>query len=168
MGSITKLDAEVVGRTRLEGRDVDVVKIGEMEYVQWDGVLIQHSPRWGTPNGSVHKASSPGALPTNRPATFGEQVAIAKAAPTFAELMTAQEFRTWWPAALDAMAQVVDAALTAPAEEGISPALRMQAAITAVDQFRDSFLERIAGAIGKRAVAKRSARNGGTPWRGIL
>lgn len=77
---------------------------------------------------------------------------IRKAAPSFGQLMAVSELSDWLPDALDAVGQVVYAALTQP-DDGtgtITPAVRASAAINAVDDFRAGLLDRVATGIGKR------------------
>lgn len=104
-----------------------------------------------------------GSLPASRPATFGERVALAKASPAFAGLLEVDALSAWLPSALDTLGEVTKWAI---GDQQGTAEQRMQAVIMAADQFRDGILERTAGAIAKREVAKRQAA---ASWsRGIL
>lgn len=116
------------------------------------------------------------AIRKSGPATFGQLQArqalarITKVA-TFADLEKVTELREWLPQGSDALAQVLGAALLAMDAE-MSGGDRMQAAITAVEEFKNELLSRLADGIQKRhgrGAAAPPVRKGASNWTdGIL
>lgn len=79
---------------------------------------------------------------------------IRKGAGSFAELMAATEMADWLPQALNALADVVLAALHNTGPE-LTPQIRATVALEAFDEFAAAGKERVATAIGKRAGVRK-------------
>jgi hypothetical protein len=105
-------------------------------------------------------------------AVLKQDVPVSKAPATFVERMQLLGLGDFLPGALDTLSTVLYDITYAAGD--YTPEQRADAAIMAVDQFRDALLARIAGAIvkarptpGPRTVPTRKA-SAADPFRGVL
>lgn len=84
---------------------------------------------------------------------------IAKAAPSFGDLLAADQLGAWLPPALNALGATLMGSMTMP-DDGtgtLTPEIRMQACINATQDFSKSLLDQVAGTINKRYGRKAPA-----------
>lgn len=86
---------------------------------------------------------------------------VRKDAPTFGAIQTSREIANWLPSALDALAQVIDAAIEGvppELEASVTPEIRLQAVRASAARFTDELLQRVAQVIVlQERVAKKGA-----------
>lgn len=87
--------------------------------------------------------------------------------PTFGAVQASQEITTWLPGALDALAQVIAAAIEGVPPElqsSVTPEIRIQAVRNSATQFADQLVEMASKAIVGTTVSKRRAGS----WKGQM